>query len=379
MISKSQASSETKKATILFVDDEPLSLKYFQASVGKYANVMTASSPDAAMEILESEGDAISVVVSDERMPRDSGVSFLSDVRKSWPSTVRVLTSAYANIDNLQHAINDAAIYRFVPKPWNLDDLCAAMQDALLVERSASSLTEPVLGPSSGGDAKDANLALLSVLASGFDGPLNSLGDEALKLVQLSGQASLDAPQTTTTYMDSWSSRMRMSKIAASSSQVAKDVEQCKSLARSITQLVRGLVNPAAAQTSSMADTLLEVIEQNLSGPAKDLTLDTSRDFTYRMPREIMKFVIANLLRNKGGKTRQTNSIPWSHIELFAGAAHNEVRLTLAASHGTLSLDDNQSWRTIRSALWAFGGELLLPSDEKSGKSTLVICLPKAA
>ena len=114
---KAEALTDKKGGTILFVDDEPLSLKYFKASVGKYANVKTASSPDAAMEILASEGDEISVVVSDERMPRDSGVSFLSGVRKSWPSTVRVLTSAYANIDNLQHAINDAAIYRFVPKP----------------------------------------------------------------------------------------------------------------------------------------------------------------------------------------------------------------------------------------------------------------------
>ncbi|HML27723.1 MAG TPA: response regulator, partial [Hyphomicrobium sp.] len=93
-MSKSSASGDKRNATILFVDDEPLSLKYFQASVGKYANVKTASNPDAALEILESEGDDIAVVVSDERMPRDSGVSFLSDVRKSWPSTVRVLTSA---------------------------------------------------------------------------------------------------------------------------------------------------------------------------------------------------------------------------------------------------------------------------------------------
>ncbi len=130
----------TRGGTILFVDDEPLSLKYFKASVGKYAKVLTASSPDAALKILASDGDAISVVVSDERMPFESGVSFLSDVRKSWPSTVRILTSAYANIDNLQQAINGAAIYRFVPKPWDLDELCTAMQEALAAERAAEKL-----------------------------------------------------------------------------------------------------------------------------------------------------------------------------------------------------------------------------------------------
>ena len=48
---------------------------------------------------------------------------------------MRILTSAYANIDNLQQAINGAAIYRFVPKPWDLDELCTAMQEALIAER----------------------------------------------------------------------------------------------------------------------------------------------------------------------------------------------------------------------------------------------------
>lgn len=369
--------SDKQNPTILFVDDEPLSLKYFKASVGKYANVRTASSPDAAMEILESEGDEISVVVSDERMPRDSGVSFLSDVRKSWPSTIRILTSAYANIDNLQHAINDAAIYRFVPKPWNIDELCAAMQDALRVERSAAKLAEPVIGAISNGEAGEANLALLSVLASGLDAPLKSLDTEAQNLANLSGQGSLGAPVNTNAYIESWSARLRQSKIAASSGQILQDVEQCRSIANSIGRLARGLVAASANPASSMADTLLEIIEQNLRGPANGFALDTSRDFTYRMPREIMKFILTNMLRNSGANGRQ--SPPSGKIELFCGAAHNEVRLTVPSITSPAAFDDHQTWRTIRSALWAFGGELLTSTDEILGKSTCTVCLPKQA
>ena len=115
-----------------------------------------ADTTEAALKILESEGDAISVVVSDERMPRDSGVSFLSDVRKSWPSTVRILTSAYANID-LQQAINGAAIHRFVPKPWNLDELCEAMREALQAERAHEAQSLDPTGP---GDAESAQVPL---------------------------------------------------------------------------------------------------------------------------------------------------------------------------------------------------------------------------
>lgn len=376
-MSNRSETSDKQNSTILFVDDEPLSLKYFKASVGKYANVRTASSPEAAMEILESEGDEISVVVSDERMPRESGVSFLSDVRKSWPSTIRVLTSAYANIDNLQHAINDAAIYRFVPKPWNIDELCAAMQDALSVERSAAKLAEPVVGPISTGDASEANLALLSILASGLDAPLKSLHAEAQHLAHLSGQGALDAPVKTNAYIESWSARLRQSKIAAGTGQILQDVEQCRSMANSISRLARGLVEASANPPSSMADTLLEVIEQNLRGPAKGLALDTSRDFTYRMPREIMKFILANLLRNSGANSRQ--SPPSGQIELFCGTAHNEVRLDVPAKDVPDAIDDHQTWRTIRSALWAFGGELLTSNDENLCKSTFTVCLPKEA
>lgn len=376
-MSKSSASGDKRNATILFVDDEPLSLKYFQASVGKYANVKTASSPDAALEILENEGDDIAVVVSDERMPRESGVSFLSDVRKSWPSTVRVLTSAYANIDNLQHAINDAAIYRFVPKPWNLDELCEAMRDALDVERSTTALTEPVFGAlQDDGDAKDANLALLAILASGLDAPLNSLAAESAHLARLSGRGSLHI-QSGNARAESLSCRLCRSTMAADSGQILQDVEQCRSIASSIGKLARSLASPAAVQASSMADTLVEVIDQSMSGLSKDLTLDTSHDFTYRMPREIMKFVLSNLLRGTGINRR--DPVAQAEISLFNGAAHNEVRLSLQTGDISLPPDNHQTWRTIRSALWAFGGELLSLTDENSGKSTLVLCLPNDA
>ena len=278
----------------------------------------------------------------------------------------------------MQHAINDAAIYRFVPKPWNLDELCEAMLDALEAERSAAALAEPIFGSPQDGDAKDANLALLAILASGLEAPLNSLVAEAVRLSHLSGRGSPHASQGGNSHMVSWSSRLRRSTIAAHSGQILQDVEQCRSLASSISKLARSLANPTTAQATSMADTLVEVIEQkNLSGPSKNLALDMSRDFAYRMPREIMKFILWNLLRGSGIKRRQ--SVAQAEIVLFAGAAHNEVRLSLPIADAPPPLDDHQTWRTIRSALWAFGGELLSSTDEDLGKSTIVLCLPNDA
>jgi two-component system probable response regulator PhcQ len=181
-------------------------------------------------------------------------------------------------------------------------------------------------------------------------------------------------------YLESWSSRLKHSKIGASSAQVQKDVEHCRSLASSINRLARDLLAPTSDLPSSMAETLREVIEQNTHGRVEGLLLDTSRDFTYRMPREIMKFILANLLRGGSSpKARHSQSEPSGEIGLFAGAAHNEVRLTIKADAGRGSPENNQAWRSIRSALWAFGGELVVSDQEDSGRTTLTLHLPKTA
>ena len=78
---------------VLYVDDEPLAQKYFKASIGPFAEVLTASNTVEARQILALRSDEIDVVVSDERMPHETGVPFLSDVRRNWPKARRVLWS----------------------------------------------------------------------------------------------------------------------------------------------------------------------------------------------------------------------------------------------------------------------------------------------
>ena len=248
MASTSQQAALARR-TILFVDDEPLSQKYFKASVGQYANVLTASTPDAALKILTSGGDPISVVVSDERMPHESGVSFLTNVRKSFPSTVRILTSAYADIENLQQAINGAAIYRFVPKPWDFDELCSAMQEALVAERVEETVGAPLEGRLGAGNAESANIELLAVLARELATPLDSLDKEALQLSLLTGTRAVALRPNMASQIGSWSSQLRLGQIMASAAQVQRDVQHCRSLAGSIAELAAGLCGSDAVQT----------------------------------------------------------------------------------------------------------------------------------
>jgi two-component system probable response regulator PhcQ len=358
--------------TILFVDDEPLSLKYFKASVGKYANVVTADSTDAALKILASEGDTISVVVSDERMPRDSGVSFLSSVRKSWPSTVRILTSAYADID-LQQAINGAAIHRFLPKPWDIDELCAAMQEALQAERAAEDPSDPTQdGPR---DAENANLELLAILARELTKPLDSLDSEAIKLSALMGAQPITTGHKQS-QIASWSTRMRAVQIATAAHQIHSNIEYCKSLTAPIAVLAEGLRGATGLQTFSMAETASEVLEKIARGHAnrKFIALDARRDFQYRAPKPIMAFVLSNMLQSTIRQLADVRSD--ISIELVPGHDGNEVRITAQLDGVDGQLREFE--RINRSALWAFGGELLQSSDTDTGTWTTAVRLPNA-
>jgi two-component system probable response regulator PhcQ len=112
-----------KKYAVLYVDDEEQSLKYFRRALEKDFRVLTAASAAAALEILEKEGGDVGVLVTDQRMPGQTGVDLLAIVRRSRPKIVRILTTAYADLDSTIEAVNTGAIYQYVTKPWSLRDL----------------------------------------------------------------------------------------------------------------------------------------------------------------------------------------------------------------------------------------------------------------
>jgi two-component system probable response regulator PhcQ len=371
-MSSAPDSSASDRATILFVDDEPLSQKYFKASVGKYANVLTASGPDAALEILAADGDRISVVVSDERMPRESGVSFLTNVRKAWPSTVRILTSAYADIENLQQAINGAGVYRFVPKPWDFDELCKTMQEALAAEHAGEHTDIP------SEDAENANVQLLAIMARELERPLTSIENDAIRLASLTAPRAIHSssgPTDSSSRLATWSAQLRGGQIAATANRVYRNSRRVRSLASSIGELAAGLCEPYPMQTPSMAETVSEALEQLAANRAAGkITLDARSDFRYRAPKVIMKFVLLKLLEAASEQARGGGiAIEWAPAPEFA-----EVRITLHGSSAASELANYKFDRSARSVLWAFGGELRLKNEESSDKLTTIVRMPNA-
>lgn len=120
---------------ILLVDDETLALKYFTRAFGDRFRVIPAHSAAEAMNILDREGSAIGVVLTDQRMPEATGVELLKAVRDRHPYTVRLLTTAYTEPEVLVDAINTGAVFSFIPKPWEMDALEGTLRDAIARHR----------------------------------------------------------------------------------------------------------------------------------------------------------------------------------------------------------------------------------------------------
>jgi two-component system, probable response regulator PhcQ len=116
--------------TILLVDDEPNLLAALQRALRKEPyTVVTATSARQGWIILK--GRLIDVVISDQDMPEVSGTVLLAQVRKTFPDTIRFMLTGKATLEVAMQAINAGAISRFFTKPYNHEDLAAAIRQSL--------------------------------------------------------------------------------------------------------------------------------------------------------------------------------------------------------------------------------------------------------
>jgi signal transduction histidine kinase/FixJ family two-component response regulator len=114
---------------VLYVDDEPDNLRIFQLTFRRDFKILTATSAKEGLELLSQY--PVAVVLSDQKMPGIEGVEFLRRVRELDSSVVRILVTAYGDAKILGDAINDGNIYRYLPKPWEPEDMRLTVRRAI--------------------------------------------------------------------------------------------------------------------------------------------------------------------------------------------------------------------------------------------------------
>ena len=115
------------RPAVLLVDDEPHSLSAMRMALEDEFDCLTAGDAEAALRLMEEEW--VQVVICDQRMPGRTGVEFLTDLRDSWPDTVRLLITGYTDPGAMAQAINAAGIQQFLTKPWHPDQLLMAARN----------------------------------------------------------------------------------------------------------------------------------------------------------------------------------------------------------------------------------------------------------
>ena len=124
---------------VLIVDDEPALVETLEGLLEDHFDVITASGGRDALRQLEA-GDIVDVIVTDQRMPGMLGVDFLEEASKRLPETIRMVVTAYADVDPIIDAINRGAAYRFLSKPYNADELRAAITEGMQLKAARTSL-----------------------------------------------------------------------------------------------------------------------------------------------------------------------------------------------------------------------------------------------
>jgi two-component system, probable response regulator PhcQ len=120
----------TRRAVVLFVDDEPDICDALCRSLRKSDyTLLVARAPDEAFALLQRE--AVDVIVSDHLMPEMTGLEFLKLARDRCPDAVRIMLTGHADMETVIAAMNQGEIYRFLTKPWEDLELQVTLHLAL--------------------------------------------------------------------------------------------------------------------------------------------------------------------------------------------------------------------------------------------------------
>jgi two-component system response regulator HupR/HoxA len=116
------------ETTILIVDDEPRVLDSLEAILAAEFRVLRAGHGEEALARLAAEPE-VAVIVTDHRMPGMTGVELLRQSQER-TDAMRIVLTAYTDVDNLMEAINTGRIYHFISKPWDPNELLVVVRRA---------------------------------------------------------------------------------------------------------------------------------------------------------------------------------------------------------------------------------------------------------
>jgi CheY-like chemotaxis protein len=127
----SDLSYDYQKYAILFVDDEEKTRKYFRRLYGETFRILEAGDGIEALAVFRAHASEIGIIVTDQRMPNETGVGFLSKISDQWPDVIKILSTAYSDLDAAIGSVNKGGIYRYITKPWEVTEFEVTLRRAM--------------------------------------------------------------------------------------------------------------------------------------------------------------------------------------------------------------------------------------------------------
>jgi signal transduction histidine kinase len=310
-----------KAYPILYVDDEPYAIETLQRQFRREFTILTAPSGAEGLAIL-SQRD-VALVLSDQRMPDMVGTQFLARVRAQYPDTIRMLLTAYSDLESVVDAINVGNVSRYLTKPYDEREVRMAFRDGIeryvLVKERDRLYAEKI--ETLKRVARANRLSAVGTLAAGLAHEINNPLVPISTFLQMLPAKRRETPDDS----EYWGTLYQVT---------VKEVERIRGLIRQL--LTYSKFTGAAAPSLEAADlnallrqiAVLLASQGRTQGVSIEVKPDTSLGLVY-MDQERMKQVFLNLMLNAiqampSGGTLTVSS----RATTVRGAPHVELRVT---------------------------------------------------
>ncbi len=275
--------------SILYVDDEPTSRKWFALEFGDEFRVLTAGSADEALEVLRERSSEFGVLVTDYRMPESDGMKLLRAVQRDFRHVIRLLATAYAEKDVAIAAVNQGKVLRILEKPLDGEATREALREALSVYR-AQALDRLV------NEGRVAALReALGFLAHELNTPLATVRGYVSSVAGRYVQPGPDAPPGIAQFSED-----HPGELVTALERAERRALYCQSLVSTFVQSARDAypdAQPQSITASSLVEALLDEFpfEEN---ERSCVVLDVRQDFRLPGRRDLLYLVLCTLTKN---------------------------------------------------------------------------------
>jgi signal transduction histidine kinase len=122
----SRPAAPAEKPLVVYVEDDASNRIVFEQSFGREFDVVTVADGPSALALLETRPAA--VLLSDMQMPGMTGEELLRIAKERHPRTIRIVVTAYSDIDRILRALNEGLVARYIIKPWERAELAQVLR-----------------------------------------------------------------------------------------------------------------------------------------------------------------------------------------------------------------------------------------------------------